>query len=710
MAGTKNNTITYTFEGNTVNLEEAIDRLAARFKKLHKNQKEASLINYEWEGTTKDLYQAYEQIGKSIRGVRRRLKEGQGGILTDQDKEDLKNLREIRKGIEKDLYNADTLDAKGIEQLQKNIKKGLRIAHRLRKRAMEAESKYQLKQQKQNEKIQASLSPAEQAAAGLNVENFERLKGFANMNDPAEAAFIQDMQTKVDAYKNSLAALNAEKERQASLTSLTKEDTDKLTEAENALAKATYDLNNAYKAGINNLRKMAKLRQKETGRNIFKDFGKKLYSQSLRQLASSIISTVIQGVKAAFGEIAQLFQPFNKAMSELTSSIKYLFNSLSAAIAPIIQMLGPILTYLTKVVARVAEVLARLFSAMAGNDVFVKAKDQVDDYAASINKLKNTSGLDELNRLDNQQNNFMLVDIQGLENLKSFGDTLDSILGLVTAITEPLMTLLDGILTPICDLLANIMLVLQPIIDVITFLVGGLLTGLVTLLNPILSWLHTMISDMRLFIPLVASLITLWILWKAVNGTLITSLLSIAVHFAAIKKKILEAVVAAKTWIVNSVKQVAQNIKTAVSAWIAEKAYWKLALAIIAAAGMLAAVVAGIVLTSVAAASASTAQYQGQDPGTIGLAVGGIVTAPTLALVGEGKYDEAVVPLGQSPQFQGMKEGIAQEVVEMLGSPNRGSSSSSDRPVILNIDGKTLARALWPNLVDTQYQVGVKLK
>lgn len=707
MAGTKNNTITYTFEGNTVDLEQAIDRLSARFKKLHKNQKEASLINYEWEGTTKSLYEAYEQIGKSIRGVRRRLKEGQG-MLTDQDKEDLKNLRQIRKGIEKDLYNADTLDAKGIEQLQKNIKKGLRIAHRLRKRAMEVESKYQLKQQAKEEKVQASLSPTEQAAAGLNIENFERLKGYANLEDPAEKAFIEEMQAKVDAYKKSLKELNEEKERQAGLTERTEADTNKLTEAEKNLAQATYNLNNAYKAGINNLRKMAKLRQEKTGRNIFKDFGKKLYSQSLRQLASSIISTVIQGVKTAFGEIAKIFQPFNKAISELTSSIKYLFNSLAAMIAPIIQMVGPMLTYLTKVVARVAEMLSRLFSAMAGNDVFVKAKDQVDDYAASLNQLKKDSGLDELNKLDTQQNNFMIVDIEGLDNLKSFGKTLDMITGLITAITEPLMNVLEPVLESIAGLLANIAVVLQPIISFISIITSALGTALTTVLTPVLNFVSTMLNNLPLLIGLVASLLALWALFGW--SSFIHSLGLIAFNFGKIAASIWGAITAAAGWIKKQVLLVASNIKSAVSAWIAEKAYWKLALALIAAAGMLALVVAGIVLTATSTAAAQTNSMQGTNPASVALAVGGVVTAPTLALVGEGKYDEAVVPLGQSPQFQGMKEGIAQEVVAMLGSNNRGSSGSSDRPVILNIDGKTLARALWPNLVDTQYQVGVKLK
>ena len=143
------------------------------------------------------------------------------------------------------------------------------------------------------------------------------------------------------------------------------------------------------------------------------------------------------------------------------------------------------------------------------------------------------------------------------------------------------------------------------------------------------------------------------------------------------------------------------------SAWIAEKAYWKLALAAIAAAGMLAAVVAGIVMTAVASASSVVDSNESNGPDTVAMATGGVVNAPTLAMVGEGKYPEAVVPLGQSPQFTSMKQGIAEEVVSLIGPRN---DARNNRPVVLNIDGRTLARALWPDLIDTQYQVGVKLK
>ena len=57
------------------------------------------------------------------------------------------------------------------------------------------------------------------------------------------------------------------------------------------------------------------------------------------------------------------------------------------------------------------------------------------------------------------------------------------------------------------------------------------------------------------------------------------------------------------------------------------------------------------------------------------MATGGVVTSSTLANIGEGKYNEAVIPLGQSPQFRSMKEDIAQAVIDRLNA--KGASGGN---------------------------------
>lgn len=87
------------------------------------------------------------------------------------------------------------------------------------------------------------------------------------------------------------------------------------------------------------------------------------------------------------------------------------------------------------------------------------------------------------------------------------------------------------------------------------------------------------------------------------------------------------------------------------------------------------------------------------------MATGGVVTKPTFALIGEGKYNEAVLPLGNSPQMRNLKNDIANAVVQALLALNSVGSSdrrTSNSEVVLNVDGQKLARVLLPKLYNEQ--------
>ena len=59
----------------------------------------------------------------------------------------------------------------------------------------------------------------------------------------------------------------------------------------------------------------------------------------------------------------------------------------------------------------------------------------------------------------------------------------------------------------------------------------------------------------------------------------------------------------------------------------------------------------------------------------VALASGGVVTGPTNALIGEGRYDEAVIPLGNSPQMR--------ELIDQIAEASR--SRSDDTPVQVQV-------------------------
>lgn len=89
------------------------------------------------------------------------------------------------------------------------------------------------------------------------------------------------------------------------------------------------------------------------------------------------------------------------------------------------------------------------------------------------------------------------------------------------------------------------------------------------------------------------------------------------------------------------------------------------------------------------------------------LATGGVVTRATMAMIGEGRYDEAVIPLGNSPQMTIMKNDIANAVVQSLlavQSMNRTNnhSNTSGENIILNMDGQKVAQILLPKIAMEQ--------
>lgn len=63
----------------------------------------------------------------------------------------------------------------------------------------------------------------------------------------------------------------------------------------------------------------------------------------------------------------------------------------------------------------------------------------------------------------------------------------------------------------------------------------------------------------------------------------------------------------------------------------------------------------------------------------VALANGGVVTRPTQALIGEGKYDEAVIPLGDSPQMK--------ELVNQIADANSSNGNDDLVPVQIYMDG-----------------------
>lgn len=74
------------------------------------------------------------------------------------------------------------------------------------------------------------------------------------------------------------------------------------------------------------------------------------------------------------------------------------------------------------------------------------------------------------------------------------------------------------------------------------------------------------------------------------------------------------------------------------------------------------------------------------------LAVGGVVTEPTQALIGDGHYDEAIIPLGNSPQLEDMIDRISKAVSATPRVTAASIADDRERPIVVHVylDGEEI--------------------
>ena len=93
-----------------------------------------------------------------------------------------------------------------------------------------------------------------------------------------------------------------------------------------------------------------------------------------------------------------------------------------------------------------------------------------------------------------------------------------------------------------------------------------------------------------------------------------------------------------------------------------------------------------------------------------GLAAGGIVTGPTMAMMGEGGRREMVLPLERDNVIADSVGAAVFEAMTMAQRMSQATGQTSDeREAVLKIDGTTIARVLLPHLIREGQRQGLKL-
>ena len=477
-----------------------------------------------------------------------------------------------------------------------------------------------------------------------------------------------------------------------------------------------------------------------------------LYSKGINNTMTQLSETsqmmvrymyVMEKTRAAQGDLNRTLKSPANQIRFLRNQLKLLVQNLGAIfnlfIYPAIRLLNELLVPINAFATALTSLADEDYSTAVGNtgDAFEDMADSIDDASDAA---KGLSALDEINQMTDSNKTKIGIDAD-VQELFDTIDIYDNFNKKTSALVE-LFQSLGNVLAPIWKMLSDtsvldavawslngIGVVLSPITMLLNFLrdwfntwpnwlqsivegigkVMSVLTGLVTTIW-IVSTAMTLLKKifaLSIWKTFAAVIKLLWAEFISLSKAIMTSTVS------AIKKLILGITAAIKTmwqWIVTTVQVIALQIKQAFAAWIAEKAYWKLALAIVAAAGLAALVVAGAIAAGIAAVSSTKSSNESTGVDTQGLATGGVVTQPTFAMIGEGKYNEAVIPLGNSPQVKELQRGIAEQVVNTTNITNNNNAQGGNANVQLNIDGRTLGRASINNIGLTRRQVGVSIK
>lgn len=449
---------------------------------------------------------------------------------------------------------------------------------------------------------------------------------------------------------------------------------------------------------------------------------------------------ILNQASLAQGDLARTIESPSNQMKIATDQIQILIRNLGALVTIGAKFLLPVFNGLTIALNSFLSVLAKAagYEIEDYSDNLSSAngllEDMTDDAEDTQDALKGLlAPLDEINQQNPKTNEsaFGGIDPKILEALEGYDNLMDRITSKTDAFAKVFENvwsseLAQGIGSVLgagfdvfgkaVDIATDALNTFSPVLNTALTLLGYILEGAGWLLDnvamPVMSFIETLTSNIWL---LIGAFTALNLMQLAVTGEW-QSMMAVKIiqWFDTLTGKIWANITALVAQAAQAIKNKVASVALAIAIWAETAAWWQKAIAVIAAAGTMALVVGGIVLTATAAAKSNASNTMHDNMGVPAMATGGVVDQPTFALLGEGRYNEAVVPLGKSPQFMSMKEDIADMVARKITQSPTGlfgqqSRAGSNTPVILQIDGKTIARTLLPNLGYAQPQTGVRL-
>lgn len=429
--------------------------------------------------------------------------------------------------------------------------------------------------------------------------------------------------------------------------------------------------------------------------------------------------SALQQSNEAQGDMARTLKSAANQMKITQAQLTQVKRSLGQIVTVIVMVALPAINVIFAALAKVAEFIAQTLGysledfTVGVSDALEDGEDSIDDYSDALNGL--LAPLDEINTANKGTNSLedvLAIDPSILNALATYDNLMGSISNNIGNVSDAISQGLEGtLIVDMIQLAAGALKVFGQAIDfvvahweafepVVKTLINllSILLG-ITIVKTFISWgtaIAGLVTKVKVFTA------TIPLATKTINGALLTTSSAVsgltlalgALSFAAsyaLFSTFFDQFDSQTRKTIGTISLLISLLGAATIAWAAYHGAMTLGVAIPALAASI----------GIAAASARAALPQ--------MAAGGVVSSPTVAMIGEGKYDEAVVPLGNSPQFKSMKESIADEVANRV--IGRSSLSASEQKyIILNVNGKEFARAILPDMATVAPQVGVTIK
>lgn len=446
--------------------------------------------------------------------------------------------------------------------------------------------------------------------------------------------------------------------------------------------------------------------------------------------------TILDATSNAQGDLAKTLESPANQMRIFKEQVQILTRNISSFAVVIGQIVMPILNGFLRSINAVLATMAKAsgykiedFTGQAAQDM-EDAAEATEEYSNALKGL--LSPLDEINQASttNAADGLSVINpeisaaLQGYDNLMDsistkadkFADIFDKVFNptlfaSIGNLLGSIFGLVDTGLTAITNALNTLSPVLNPILDVVSALLNAVSWLLSNVVTPVLNFIAVLTDNVWALVLAFTALNLAQLLVTADYKSMMA--VKIISFFANMTKAIITNTAALLANAAQALKTKLASAVLAVAIWWETAAWWQKAIAVIAAAGAMAAVVGAIVLAATSSAKSQADSTMSDTPNIPAMATGGVVSAPTIAMIGEGRYNEAVVPLGNSPQFATMKEDIANEILSKISQTpymSQQGSANSNRPVVLQLNGREFARAIIPDISAVQPQTGLRIQ